>query len=127
MKVEHGKMLDLLNDFTKGKKDSYEKLKDMQSRHASAEEQAIMIFYKDKKDFKILGTILQQHETLRGYLSTMNTDSSVANKYEKLMREHIALEDAKFYPMLDKNLLPEEQKKIFEQFLYLFGQKVKAL
>jgi len=126
MKLEHGKMLKLLSDFVGGKKDSYEKLKDVQSRHASAEEQAIMIFYKDKKDFKLLRTILDQHETLKGYLSTMNVDSSVAKKYEKLMKEHVALEDAKFYPMLDRDLLPEEQKKIFEQFLYLFGQKIKA-
>ncbi len=127
MKLEHGKMLQLLKDFIDGKKDSYDKLKDVQSRHASAEEQAIMIFYKDKKDFKILGTILEQHETLRGYLSTMNVDASVAKKYEKLMKEHIALEDKKFYPMLDKDLLPEEQKKIFDQFLYLFGQRIKKV
>lgn len=127
MKFEHGKMLKLLDDFMKGKKGSFELLKDTQSRHASAEEQAIMIFYKDKKDFKLLKDILEQHETLRGYLSTMDKDSAVAKKYEKLMREHIALEDKKFYPMLDKDLTPEEQKKIFEQFLYLFGQRIKAV
>lgn len=127
MKLEHGKMLKLLEEFSKSKKGSYELLKDIQSRHASAEEQAIMIFYKGKKNFKVLGTILEQHETLRGYLSTMNTDLSVAKKYEKLMKEHIALEDKEFYPMLDKDLSSEEQKKIFEQFLYLFGQRVKAV
>jgi hypothetical protein len=127
MKFEHGKMLKLLDDFIKGKKGSYEILKDVQTRHASAEEQAIMIFYQSKKDFKLLRTILEQHETLRGYLSTMNTDSSAAKKYEKLMREHIALEDKEFYPMLDKDLSPIEQKEIFESFLYLFGQKIKAM
>ena len=127
MKLEHGKMLKLLDDFIKGKKGSFELLKNTQTRHASAEEQAIMIFYEDKKDFKSLGTILEQHETLRGYLSTMAADSSVAKKYEKLMKEHIDLEDKKFYPMLDKDLTSVEQKKIFEQFLYLFGQKIKAV
>jgi hemerythrin-like domain-containing protein len=127
MKLEHGKMIKLLDDFVKGKKGAFELLRDSQSKHASAEEQAIMIFYEGKKDFKLLKDILEQHETLRGYLSTMNTDPSAAKKYEKLMREHIALEDKKFYPMLDKDLTPAEQKKIFENFLYLFGQKIKAV
>ncbi|MEI7719371.1 MAG: hypothetical protein WCI72_05865 [archaeon] len=52
MKLEHGKMLKLLDDFVKGKKDSFDKLKNTQSSHAEAEEQAIMILYKEKKDFK---------------------------------------------------------------------------
>lgn len=127
MKVEHGKMLKLLDDFVKGKKGAYESLKDVQNRHASAEEQAIMIFYEGKKDFSILRTILEQHETLRGYLSTMNVDASVAKKYAILMKEHITLEDKKFYPMLDKDLSPVEQKEIFASFLYLFDQRIQKV
>lgn len=127
MKLEHGKMLKLLDDFGKGKKDSYEKLKDMQNRHASAEEQAIMIFYKDKKDFKLLRTILEQHETMRGYIGEINTNPVIAKKFVDLMKDHIKLEDAKFYPMLDKDLTPVEQKEIFANFLYLFGQRVQSV
>jgi len=127
MKLEHGKMLKLLNDFVSGKKNSYEKLKDMQSRHASAEEQAIMIFYNNKKDFKLLRIILEQHEAMRGYIDEINTNPAVAKKFGDLMKEHIMLEDAKFYPMLDKDLTPTEQKEIFANFLYLFGQRVKAV
>jgi len=125
MKLEHGKMLKLLSDFIAGKKGAYEKLKDIQIRHASAEEQAIMILYKEKKDFKVLREILEQHETLKDYLASMNIDSSVAKKYEKLMKAHITLEDTKFYPLLDKDLTPTEQKEIFERFLYLFDQRIQ--
>lgn len=121
MLKEHGKMLSLLGDFLKNKKDSFDKLKEIQGRHAYAEEQAIFIFYKDKKNFKLLSTILEQHEQLHEYMGKMEKDSALAKKFETLMKEHIKLEDKEFYPMLDKDLLPEEQKKILTRFDVLMG------
>jgi hemerythrin-like domain-containing protein len=121
MLKEHGKMLKLLNDFMKNKKDAFEKLKDMQEKHAFAEEKAIFIFYKNKKDFKLLSTILSQHEQLKEYMTQMQTDHVAAEKFKELVREHIKLEDSKFYPMLDKDLTPEQQKRMMEQFEVLIG------
>jgi hemerythrin-like domain-containing protein len=121
MLKEHGKMLKLLNDFMKNKRDAFEKLQDMQEKHAFAEEKAIFIFYRDKKDLKLLSTILSQHEQLKEYMSQMQTSKEAAEKFEKLMKEHIKLEDSKFYPMLDKDLTPEQQKRMMEQFEILIG------
>lgn len=121
MLEEHGKMLKLLGDFMKNKKDSFENLKEIQGRHAYSEEQAIFIFYKDKKNFKLMSTILEQHEQLHEYMGKMENDKALAKKFETLMKDHIKLEDKEFYPMLDKDLLPEEQKKILTRFDVLMG------
>lgn len=121
MLEEHGKMLKLLGDFVKGKSGSYAALKDMQEKHAFAEEKAIFIFYKSKKDFKLLSDILAQHEQLGIYMKSMEGDKSAAKKFEVLMKEHIRLEDSKFYPMLDRDLLPDQQKKILEKFEVMIG------
>lgn len=121
MLEEHGKMLKILNDFVKSKDGSYAALKDMQEKHAFAEEKAIFIFYKTKKDFKLLSDILAQHEQLSVYMKSMENDKSAAKKFEELMKEHIKLEDSKFYPMLDRDLLPDQQKKILEKFEVMIG------
>jgi len=121
MLKEHGKMLKLLNNFMKNKKDAFESLKDMQEKHAFAEEKAIFIFYQNKKDFKLLYTILSQHEQLKEYMTQMQTNKEAAKNFEKLIKEHIKLEDSKFYPMLDRDLTPEQQKKMMEQFDVLIG------
>ncbi|MAG39772.1 hypothetical protein CMI41_02290 [Candidatus Pacearchaeota archaeon] len=124
MREEHGKMIVLLNNFMKGDPDSLEPLKDAQGRHVFAEEKAIMVFYKNKKDFKLLSTILEQHKELRGYLDKIELDKKAAAKFEKLMKQHIGLEDSKFYPMLDKELNSKEQEEMFKEFMVLFNQKI---
>jgi hemerythrin-like domain-containing protein len=121
MLEEHGKMLKLLNDFIKGKDGAYAELKDMQGKHAFAEEEAIFIFYKDKKNFKLLSDILAQHEQLSEYVKAMEDDKAIAKKFDALMKEHINLEDSKFYPMLDRDLLPDQQEKILEKFEVMIG------
>jgi hemerythrin-like domain-containing protein len=121
MLKEHGKMLKLLDDFTKGKKNSYEQLKELQEKHAYAEEKAIFIFYKDKKNLKVLSIILEQHEQLREYVKVMQEDNTAAKKFEILLKTHIKLEDTDFYPMLDKDLSPEDQKRILDNFTVLMG------
>jgi len=88
-----------------------------------AEEKAIMVFYKQGKDSDLLTTILTQHEQIRDYLTKIDSDKSIAKKLDKLMREHLKLEDTKFYPMLDSKLTPEEQDEMFKEFLFLFNQK----
>lgn len=121
MLEEHGKMLKLLNDFVRGKNGSYAALKDMQEKHAFAEEKAIFIFYKSKKDFNLLSDILEQHEELSVFMKDMENNKTIAKKFEALMKEHIKLEDSKFYPMLDRDLLPDQQKKILEKFEVMIG------
>ena len=116
MLKEHGKILKLVNDFVKEKENSYSKLKTLQKKHAYAEEKAIFIFYKDKKEFKLLTTILDQHEHLRIYMKSMQTNRDDVKKFEMLMKEHIQLEDSKFYPMLDKDLSAGQQEKVMEDF-----------
>ncbi len=124
MKLEHGKMLALLNNFMKGDVDSLNKLKDIQGRHALAEERAIMSLYNKKKDFVLLNTILEQHTQLKDYLSKIEKDKSVAKLFDKLMKTHIKIEDSKFYPMLDKDFTIEEQEELFKKFLFIFNQKI---
>lgn len=123
MKLEHGKMLALLMNFMKGKKDSLEKLKDMQSRHAFAEEKAIMNLYRRKKDFAVLSEVLEQHKMIEGLLKALKDNNKLSGELNKLMKQHIKLEDSKFYPMLDKDLMPEEQEAMFEEFVFFYNQK----
>lgn len=125
MKEEHGKMLSLLSEFIQGKSGAYEKLKDFQARHAYAEEEAIIKFYEEKKDFKLLKTILEQHEQMRVYMVDVLTNKVIANKFIELMKEHLKLEDSKFYPLLDKEFSPTKQAELFENFMYLFNKKRK--
>jgi hemerythrin-like domain-containing protein len=125
MHREHGIMIVALNDFMKGKKDSLDKLIDLQSRHAFAEEKAIMVFYRRKKDFKVLSEILEQHEMIKKLLEKLQKGEDVVKKLDVLMKKHITLEDKKFYPLLDKDLMPEEQDEMFKEFVVFYNQKRK--
>ncbi len=126
---EHGKMIVLMDKIKKGDMGVIKELKDILSRHAFAEEKAIMAFYsrkyKSKRELKLLSTILEQHEELRGYLGELESDKKVLKNFNKLMNKHIKLEDSKFYPKLDNDLTPKEQDEMFKEFMVLFNQKVK--
>lgn len=124
MLKEHGQILALLNKFDKSKKiEDFQKLKERQENHMYAEEQAIFIFYKNKKKFSVLATIMQQHQELEEDMQKIEEDfHQKTEEYKKLMKAHIVLEDTKFYPLLDKALSLSEQQQMLETAKeYIFG------
>lgn len=116
MLKEHGQILALLNKFDKSKKiEDFQKLKERQENHMYAEEQAIFTFYKNKKKFPVLATIMQQHQELEEDMQKIEKDlHQKTDEYKKLMKAHIVLEDTKFYPLLDNDLAPFEQQQMLE-------------
>jgi len=111
MLKQHGEILVLLNNFDKSRNlDDFQKLREKQENHMYAEEQAIFVFYAKRKNFPVLMKILQQHELLEKYLQAIQKDLKRSiEDYKSLMKEHVALEDTKFYPLLDHDLTPAEQ------------------
>jgi len=129
MIAEHGKILTLLSAFkkkanTKNAGDSFYKLKEKQKRHMTAEEKAILILHQEGKQFSEIVTILKQHEELRNLTNHIedyvekNLDhyDETLKKLLELMKEHINLENSKFYPKLDKELDDKQKKMIMETF-----------
>lgn len=112
MLKEHGEILALLNKFDKTKNiEDFNKLRKKQEDHMFAEEKAIFTFYKNNKKMPVLATIMQQHEELEKDMEEMSKNIKKSSEaYKKLMKEHIMLEDKEFYPKLDKDLNPAEQK-----------------
>jgi hemerythrin-like domain-containing protein len=112
MLKEHGQILALLTKFNKSKNiEDFKALRKKQEDHMFAEEKAIFTFYKEKKNFPVLTTIMQQHEELEEYMKQIEKDlKRNSEDYKKLMKEHIQLEDKEFYPKLDKDLAPAEQR-----------------
>ncbi len=114
MLKEHGEILALLNKFDKtNNAKNFEELRVKQENHIMAEEKAIFIFDKKHKIFPILAKIMQQHEELEKDMDEIqNNPNRDSSAYKKLMKEHIALEDREFYPLLDKKLDANEQKEM---------------
>ncbi|VVB80223.1 Uncharacterised protein [uncultured archaeon] len=114
MLKEHGQILALLNKFDKSKNaEDFKALRKKQEDHMFAEEKAIFTFYKEKKKFPVLVTIMEQHEELEDQMNIIEKNlKQNVEEYKKLMKEHIMLEDKEFYPKLDKDLNPAEQKNM---------------
>lgn len=113
---EHGKILALLNKFEKSKNlEDFQNLRDKLENHMYAEEQAIFIFYAQRKKFPVLIKIMQQHQELEEDMQKIEKDlHQKTEEYKKLMKAHVVLEDTKFYPLLDKDLTSDEQKAMLE-------------
>ena len=122
MITEHGKIFSLLADLKKNSKpDSFEVLKLRLNRHVLAEEKAIMMLESQGKKFSEMIDILQQHREIEDLMKKI--EESIENKTNcekelkellELMKVHVALEDKKFYPRLDKQLEGKEREVIFD-------------
>jgi len=132
MLVEHKKIFELLGDFEKHISESNSeaylaKLVEKQGSHAFSEEKAIMIFYKNNKNFPEIVQILKEHEELKNIISrlTGKNKSSYKNNFKnlrELLIKHIKLENETFYPKLDKELNEAEKAKIFNRLnKYILG------
>lgn len=121
---EHGKLLSMLMIL---KKEKYEKafqvLNSSLQRHVLAEEKVIIMLQSRGEIFTEMTLILKQHEEIEKLMKKIGDHlQRNLDDFEKdlkslleLMKQHIQLENEKFYPKLDKELDERERKVIFEK------------
>ena len=128
MLKEHGEIFILLNDFKKNSskdnaEDYFKNLKDKLEPHVFAEEKAIIILNEEGKKFKEIVTILQQHDEIEKLMKNIQENLSRklghyeenVKKVMELLKVHVALENKKFYPKLDKELNLEQKQIVLEK------------
>lgn len=136
---EHGEIFVLMNDFKKNSnkdnaEDYYKKLKEKQQTHVLAEEKAIIILNDEGKKYKEVITILQQHDELEKLMRNIAEDldrkqdnyGGNIKKFMDLMKEHVQLENIKFYPKLDKELTSNQKDTILQKLKDVILGNIRA-
>jgi len=136
MKNEHRKIDGLLEEFEKSKnnnsnelKNTFNAFKGYLDKHFFIEEKVIFHIYNSSNDanFDII-SLLKDHKDILWLIS--NIEDSFKNNKEtpilelkKLLKAHIGLEDAIFYPRLDNELNDEEKSMIFDRVEEIIGDE----
>lgn len=125
MLKEHGEILALLVRLEKEKQDrngAFLRYKEKQENHMFAEEKAIFAFYAENKKFDVLAKIMEQHTEIEDQIKAISDLLEHKENFTKeiksikgLTKIHVALEDTKFYPLLDKHLTPIQQENMLKR------------
>lgn len=112
----------------KDSEDFLRKFEEVHDNHLAAEEKAIFTFIKDPKKRKTIQKILSEHAEMREIQKKIKNKVKVGLPIKDLYSElrnklvsHIKFEEKEFYPWLDRDLTPEQKKKILTKVEYIFG------
>jgi iron-sulfur cluster repair protein YtfE (RIC family) len=136
MAEEHKKINQILEEFENSQSRDYKGLKNLfeifkwnLDKHFFIEEKVIFHIYNSssEENFEDIINLLKDHKDILWLIS--KAEESLKNnikpeiiELKKLLIAHSKLEDAVFYPRLDKELNAEEKAMIIERFEEIIGE-----